>query len=204
MNRRTRFRIFMRDDFTCQYCGRKAPDTELHVDHVHPKSKGGPDTDENFKTACIDCNSGKSNIVVFAPKPPEFTFVNGPKDGLTVRRRDKYPIEWGWVAADGRRFWLNDAGAEVDGAWLERVLLGPSPYTRHEHPVASAIIEHSRALRGIGTATPAVWLDGAYFSNGYVEELGYGEMIWMPPHELLMRLDFKHPDESAMNSILDP
>lgn len=36
---RTRFRILERDNFTCQYCGNKAPDVILHVDHKIPFSK---------------------------------------------------------------------------------------------------------------------------------------------------------------------
>ena len=54
-----RFLIFERDGFACRYCGRQAPDVPLQADHIHPKSKGGSDHDENLVTACIDCNSGK-------------------------------------------------------------------------------------------------------------------------------------------------
>ncbi len=36
-----RFDILRRDKFTCQYCGRSAPDVELHVDHIIPRAKGG-------------------------------------------------------------------------------------------------------------------------------------------------------------------
>lgn len=54
-----RFRILNRDNFTCSYCGRRAPDVRLEVDHVHPRSKGGSDHPSNLKTACFDCNRGK-------------------------------------------------------------------------------------------------------------------------------------------------
>jgi hypothetical protein len=54
-----RFEVFKRDKFTCQYCGRSAPDVILHVDHIHPVSKGGGDDITNLITACIDCNLGK-------------------------------------------------------------------------------------------------------------------------------------------------
>jgi 5-methylcytosine-specific restriction endonuclease McrA len=33
---RTRFEVFKRDDFTCQYCGRKSPDVVLEADHIVP------------------------------------------------------------------------------------------------------------------------------------------------------------------------
>ena len=55
-----RFEIFKRDSFTCQYCGRKAPDVVLVVDHVDPWSAGGRNTTFYLVTACYDCNMGKS------------------------------------------------------------------------------------------------------------------------------------------------
>lgn len=54
-----RFDVFKRDGFTCQYCGRKAPDVILEVDHIIPVSQGGQDTIENLATSCWDCNRGK-------------------------------------------------------------------------------------------------------------------------------------------------
>ncbi len=59
---RKRFRILRRDNYTCQYCGRKAPEVVLQVDHVEAKSKGGKYVEENLITSCRDCNIGKSNI----------------------------------------------------------------------------------------------------------------------------------------------
>ena len=41
ISKKTRFEIFKRDSFTCQYCGRKAPDVLLVIDHIEPVSKGG-------------------------------------------------------------------------------------------------------------------------------------------------------------------
>lgn len=55
-----RFKVFQRDSFTCQYCGIKAPNAVLHVDHVYPVSKGGTNVPENLVTACYDCNTGKA------------------------------------------------------------------------------------------------------------------------------------------------
>jgi len=61
---RRRFEIFKRDGFTCQYCGKRPPNTILHLDHIIPVSKGGTNQTENLITACIDCNLGKSNILL--------------------------------------------------------------------------------------------------------------------------------------------
>lgn len=57
----TRFAVLERDEFTCRYCGRAAPDVELHIDHVKPVSKGGTNALDNLVTACADCNLGKSD-----------------------------------------------------------------------------------------------------------------------------------------------
>jgi 5-methylcytosine-specific restriction endonuclease McrA len=59
-----RFSILKRDNFTCQYCGRKAPDVILQIDHMFPKSKGGLDKIENYKTTCQECNLGKSDKIL--------------------------------------------------------------------------------------------------------------------------------------------
>ncbi|MCC7000920.1 MAG: HNH endonuclease [Gemmatimonadaceae bacterium] len=54
-----RFLVFRRDGYTCQYCGRRAPDVELHADHVVAWSRGGKTVLENLRTACSSCNLGK-------------------------------------------------------------------------------------------------------------------------------------------------
>ena len=59
IGKRLRFEVFKRDAFTCQYCGRKAPDVILHLDHVMPRVDGGADDLLNLITSCIDCNLGK-------------------------------------------------------------------------------------------------------------------------------------------------
>jgi hypothetical protein len=54
-----RFEVFKRDLFTCQYCGKRAPDVVLEVDHIKPVSKGGSNAIENLVSACKECNRGK-------------------------------------------------------------------------------------------------------------------------------------------------
>lgn len=56
----TRFDIFRRDKFTCQYCGRTPPLVILHVDHITPVAKGGDNDPLNLLTSCQECNLGKS------------------------------------------------------------------------------------------------------------------------------------------------
>lgn len=54
-----RFDVFKRDGFTCQYCGRTPPAVVLELDHIMPRSKGGPDNVDNYITTCFECNRGK-------------------------------------------------------------------------------------------------------------------------------------------------
>lgn len=59
ISEKTRFEIFKRDAFTCQYCGVQPPQAILHVDHIIPVASGGGNASENLITACQSCNSGK-------------------------------------------------------------------------------------------------------------------------------------------------
>lgn len=52
----TRFNLFLRDKFLCQYCGARE---ELTFDHVVPRAYGGRTTWENVTTACAPCNLRK-------------------------------------------------------------------------------------------------------------------------------------------------
>lgn len=51
--------VFVRDDFTCAYCGRT--DRRLTIDHIVPKSKGGITSFENCVASCKPCNNKKNN-----------------------------------------------------------------------------------------------------------------------------------------------
>lgn len=62
ISKKTRFEVFKRDSFKCQYCGTCAPEVILNVDHIEPVSKGGDNSITNLITACFSCNSGKSDI----------------------------------------------------------------------------------------------------------------------------------------------
>lgn len=57
----TRFNVFLRDRFACQYCSERFPTSELTFDHVIPRSRGGRTNWENVVTACTGCNLAKGN-----------------------------------------------------------------------------------------------------------------------------------------------
>ena len=57
----TRFNVFLRDRFSCQYCNEHFPTPELTFDHVVPRSKGGRTEWTNVVAACSRCNLRKAN-----------------------------------------------------------------------------------------------------------------------------------------------
>ena len=57
----TRFNVFLRDSFLCQYCGEGYPAEDLTFDHVVPRSRGGRTSWTNVVTACQSCNLHKGD-----------------------------------------------------------------------------------------------------------------------------------------------
>jgi len=70
----SRKNILRRDDHRCQYCGKKT--TDLTIDHIIPKSRGGGDTWENLVTACVRCNNRKGNRT---PEEAEMKLLSKPR-----------------------------------------------------------------------------------------------------------------------------
>ncbi len=95
----TRRNVYLRDMFTCQYCGEVFETGELTFDHVLPKSHGGETSWENIVTACKDCNLKKGNdptiVPAVMPVAPDFWALskNFNYDNFTCRHdswRDYY------------------------------------------------------------------------------------------------------------------
>lgn len=84
----SRREIFIRDDFTCLYCGNVPVD--LTIDHVVPRYRGGENSWDNLVTACIPCNHRKAGRtpreagmtlakrLVSKPRNPYVRFINRP------------------------------------------------------------------------------------------------------------------------------
>lgn len=60
--REIREQIFLRDDYTCGYCGERGG--RLECDHVTPVSRGGGSEDSNLITACFNCNRSKRDKTI--------------------------------------------------------------------------------------------------------------------------------------------
>ena len=71
----TRFNLFLRDEFRCQYCGSKG---DLTFDHVVPRSRGGVTSWNNVVAACSPCNLRKGNRLL-------------RQSGMTLRKRPYQP-----------------------------------------------------------------------------------------------------------------
>ena len=78
----TRQNIIWRDKNVCQYCGNDFKTSELTVDHVLPKSRGGKNTWKNLVAACVPCNQkkGAKTAVEADMHPIRKPFV--PKDTI--------------------------------------------------------------------------------------------------------------------------
>ncbi len=87
----SRLNIFLRDQHTCQYCGKKLEREQLNLDHVVPKSKGGKSNWENVVCSCIPCNYKKGSRspsaagmkLIRKPVRPRWSFLSEvPKHNL--------------------------------------------------------------------------------------------------------------------------
>jgi 5-methylcytosine-specific restriction endonuclease McrA len=99
----TRFNLFLRDEFCCQYCGSKG---DLTFDHVVPRSRGGVTSWDNVVAACSPCNLRKANRSL-------------KQSGLTLRRPPRQPTAEEMQRA-GRRFPPN----HLHESWIDFLYWG--------------------------------------------------------------------------------
>lgn len=83
----TRFNLFLRDRFQCQYCREHFEARDLTFEHVIPRSKGGTTSWTNIVAACEPCNTEKDNRDDM--KPIRDPFV--PTVGQLLAARKAYP-----------------------------------------------------------------------------------------------------------------
>ncbi|MBI4375687.1 MAG: HNH endonuclease [Elusimicrobia bacterium] len=111
----TRRNIYQHYGYRCCYCGRRFPTSELNLDHVIPRSRGGATDWSNIVTACIPCNLKKANrlpaesgmrLIIPLTKPKA-----GP--GLVLAARSPVPIRSSWQRFIDKAYW--DSQLETDG-----------------------------------------------------------------------------------------
>lgn len=92
----TRREIFIRDEHTCQYCGTHASD--LTIDHVIPRSRGGPHTWENLVSACRACNHRKGGKTVQESRMRLRREPFEPRAGIyyTIQRKLNSAVNEAW------------------------------------------------------------------------------------------------------------
>jgi len=107
LNRRN---LFARDRNRCQYCGRLFPTSELSIDHVMPRSQGGPDTWENLVCSCVRCNARKGG------RTPEQARMRLVKKPVRPKRNPLITIKLGnekyasWKAFLDEAYWTVELG----------------------------------------------------------------------------------------------
>lgn len=101
----SRNNILRRDDFRCQYCGKRFAPKDLSLDHVVPRSRGGPRSFENIVACCFPCNAKKGNRTPEEARLPLLKRPVRPK----VWTSAPSPLVLGMALA---------AGASLPGEWL--------------------------------------------------------------------------------------
>ena len=105
LNRRN---LFARDRNRCQYCGHFYPSSELSIDHVMPRSQGGPDTWENLVCSCVRCNARKGGRT---PDQARMKLIRRP---VKPKRNPLIAIKLGHDKYASWKAFLNDAYWSVE------------------------------------------------------------------------------------------
>lgn len=109
----TRYHLFLRDEFTCQYCGERFPPQELTFDHLKPRSKGGESVWSNIVASCGADNLRKGNRTL-------------EQSGMSLKREPFEPTPY-QLDAIARR--MPKAKNELHNTWLD-FLYWDSPLER--------------------------------------------------------------------------
>jgi len=114
ITKKLRFEVFKRDSFTCQYCGRKAPDVLLQVDHIDPVALSGTNDVLNLITACFDCNSGKSDR-----RLSDNSVLDKQREQLEQLQERKEQIEMMFAWQKGMAAIKDDVTAQLAEYWSD-------------------------------------------------------------------------------------
>lgn len=107
----SRINIYLRDAWTCQYCGKKKNTRDLTFDHVVPRAHGGKTSWTNVVTACRACNSFKADRT---PKQAGMELIKEPVKpkwlpAQVVIRLKSVPDEWrGYIDEKSLAYWTTE------------------------------------------------------------------------------------------------
>jgi 5-methylcytosine-specific restriction endonuclease McrA len=100
--------IFARDGNKCQYCGRRFPTSELSLDHVVPRSRGGDTTWENIVCSCVKCNVRKGG------RTPQEAHMHLIKQPVKPKRSPMLSLKLGNPKYESWKTFLDSAYWSVD------------------------------------------------------------------------------------------
>ena len=100
--------VFARDGNQCQYCGRNFPTSELSLDHVVPRSRGGGTTWENIVCACVACNVRKGGRTPHEARMQMIRQPVKPKRSPLLSIKLGNPKYQSWKSFVDNAYWLVD------------------------------------------------------------------------------------------------
>jgi 5-methylcytosine-specific restriction endonuclease McrA len=104
----SRRNVLARDEHRCQYCGKRLPLSQLTLDHVTPKSRGGKSTWTNVVTACTPCNTKKGGRMPWEASMRLRKVPAVPKKNPTLADKVESPTYRMW------RLFLGDGEMAID------------------------------------------------------------------------------------------
>ncbi|MCE9545929.1 MAG: HNH endonuclease [Planctomycetia bacterium] len=100
--------IFARDENRCQYCGEHFPTSELSLDHVVPRSRGGEMSWENIVCCCVSCNVRKGGRTPHEARMKLFRVPARPKHNPLVALKLGNPKYESWKTFLSNAYWSVD------------------------------------------------------------------------------------------------
>ncbi|HIN80202.1 MAG TPA: HNH endonuclease [Planctomycetes bacterium] len=103
----SRLNLYRRDNNTCQYCGCRPGTSELTIDHILPRSRGGTLCWENCTLACTSCNKKKANRT---PGEARMRLKRAPKkpDWKSIQRIPSKPVWKSWQRFLSDAYWQQE------------------------------------------------------------------------------------------------